>query len=163
LFVVVEVVVVMMRLQIRSATARVVVSSLSTQSSIADLLTVIEKEVKVPRAEQRLMLGFPPKELDLSNKAQALSEAGIKSGDSIMVETSSSTRGIVKASAEESAGVIYSIPKNRGYFSLYIDNRSIFPVISSFFSISMAYICIKLLSGLFTLLFLLLISKAISI
>ncbi|KMS65417.1 hypothetical protein BVRB_036200, partial [Beta vulgaris subsp. vulgaris] len=103
-----------MKLQIRGPSSRAVVSSLSAQSTIAQLLNAITEAVDVPADEQRLMTGFPPKELDLSNWEISLEDSGIKSGDSIIVENTSAKRGIAKADAKDSEGIIYSIPKNQG-------------------------------------------------
>eukprot|EP00474_Spongospora_subterranea_P008973 CRZ09431.1 hypothetical protein [Spongospora subterranea] len=128
----------MLRLQVRGPSSRSVISSLSGQSSIHELSVAIEHAIGVPANEQRLLIGFPPKQLDISNGLLTLEQAGIKSGDSLIVEKISAVRGITKASAEETQSIIFTISKNQGLFV----QRHMPPDNSCLFH-SIAYVCMN--------------------
>jgi len=65
---------------------RKVLNGLTSASTLSELLEVISTTTGVPPNKQRVMSGFPPKELDLSNSSKALQEMTIRSGDTLIVE-----------------------------------------------------------------------------
>jgi hypothetical protein len=111
--------------------------NVSDSTTIGELLSQTCVALKIAPENQRLLIGFPPKELDTSDWTKSLADAGIKKGDSVMVEQDSAKRGIVKASIEESSNVIYSIPKNQGLFA-----RRAMPMDNSCLFHSIAYVCL---------------------
>lgn len=65
---------------------RKVLDGLTTTSSLSELLAAIFALTGVPPHRQRVMNGFPPKELDTSNSEQILQEMSIRSGDTLIIE-----------------------------------------------------------------------------
>lgn len=59
---------------------------MSSTSTIADLQEKIWLLTDVPPHAQRILSGFPPKQLLLENKDEALSSVDIRSGDTLIIE-----------------------------------------------------------------------------
>ena len=57
-------------------------------AKLDDLKDLIEKEIFLPKNSQKLLFGFPPKEL--LDDMQTLESLGVKSGDKIMVQENNS-------------------------------------------------------------------------
>lgn len=119
-----------LRLQLRCPNSkRVVLSHLSSESSLGDLRAAIAQESGIGAGDQRILVGFPPKELQTNSDSVSLTEISIKSGDSLLVEKATeSARGIVKAAAGSGVAV-FSIPKGKGHFVrrvMPMDNSCLF-------------------------------------
>ncbi|CEP02440.1 hypothetical protein PBRA_009024 [Plasmodiophora brassicae] len=125
------------RLQVRGpGGARCVLDHLTSETTIDDLRSQISTLMDIHPDVQRLMIGFPPRPIDTVSPQTTLATAGVRSGESIIVEKSTAPRGIQKASAAESQSVIYTIPKNTGMFV----QRAMPPDNSCLFH-SVAYVC----------------------
>eukprot|EP00475_Leptophrys_vorax_P006186 TRINITY_DN1379_c0_g1_i1.p1 TRINITY_DN1379_c0_g1~~TRINITY_DN1379_c0_g1_i1.p1 ORF type:complete len:404 (+),score=109.62 TRINITY_DN1379_c0_g1_i1:1158-2369(+) len=114
---------------------RVVVSSLSADSTLGDLQGVIAEELKIAVEEQAVFSGFPPKEVDLADPSVTLGSLGFKSGESFSVKLSGQvSKGVIKG---EGSDVIFTIPKNT---SGHMVRRDMPPDNSCLFH-SVAYTC----------------------
>lgn len=117
------------RLQVRGpGGARCVLNHLTSETTIDDLRSQISTLMDIHPDVQRLMIGFPPRPIDTVSPQTTLATAGVRSGESIIVEKSTAPRGIQKASAAESQSVIYTIPKNTG--SVTITRLTLLPTFS---------------------------------
>ncbi|XP_022909210.1 ubiquitin thioesterase Otu1 isoform X2 [Onthophagus taurus] len=95
-------------LKIKTKVGQEVVRSLTPDSTIADLKTVLAKIGNIPENRLCVLSGFPPKVLDLSGDAKtSLKEKGITSGDTLILEekigniTSNTSASSLKNEADE--------------------------------------------------------------
>ncbi|CAB4031120.1 Hypothetical predicted protein, partial [Paramuricea clavata] len=65
---------------------RHVVKGLFQSSFVKDLKEKLFLITDVPLHLQRILIGFPPKEISLKNENASLSSTGIKSGDTLIIE-----------------------------------------------------------------------------
>uniref|UniRef100_A0A8C5S9X7 Ubiquitin thioesterase OTU n=1 Tax=Laticauda laticaudata TaxID=8630 RepID=A0A8C5S9X7_LATLA len=76
----------MLRLRCKARSGSFPLPGLTAHSRLHELQAVIAALTGVPTQAQRLLLGFPPSCLDLSDGEQRLGELGIHSGDTLIVE-----------------------------------------------------------------------------
>ncbi|XP_013911081.1 PREDICTED: ubiquitin thioesterase OTU1 isoform X1 [Thamnophis sirtalis] len=76
----------MLRLRCKARNGSFPLPGLTAHSRLHELQGVIAALTGVPIQAQRLLLGFPPSCLDLSDEEQRLGELGIHSGDTLIVE-----------------------------------------------------------------------------
>ncbi|XP_055911683.1 ubiquitin thioesterase OTU1 [Eupeodes corollae] len=73
-------------LKLKSKNGQFVVSDLNAGTTIADLKTKISQVTQINPSYLHILIGFPPKPLDLSHNDNSLSATGISSGDTLIVE-----------------------------------------------------------------------------
>lgn len=73
-------------LKLKSKNGQFVVSDLNAGTTIADLKTKISQVTQINPLFLHILIGFPPKPLDLSQNNNCLSSTGISSGDTLIVE-----------------------------------------------------------------------------
>ena len=81
-------------LRVKHAGGQGVVRGLQQTDSLEKLISHSLETLGIdetPGASIRLLAGFPPKALDISDKDKSLSETGIKSGDTIIFQVTPST------------------------------------------------------------------------
>jgi len=79
---------------------RKVLNGLTSTSTLSELTEAIFTITGVPAHRQRVMSGFPPKELDVSKGEQALNEVSIRSGDTLIVEENKDTAAVAQVVTE---------------------------------------------------------------
>jgi len=78
---------------------RKVLNGLTASSRLDELTQAIFTITGVPPHRQRVMSGFPPKELDTSNSDQIMEQIAIRSGDTLIIEESKDTPKIISSGA----------------------------------------------------------------
>lgn len=78
-------------LKVKSKKGQHVVSNLQETTTIADLKLKISEITDIPAPFLHILIGFPPKPLDLSRDNEKLNKSGISSGDTLIVEEKANT------------------------------------------------------------------------
>lgn len=78
-------------LKVKTKDGQHVVSNLSSTETVAKLKSQISELTSIPADSLNVLSGFPPKPLDLSANEESLATAGIKSGDTLIVEARQSS------------------------------------------------------------------------
>ena len=73
-------------LRCKSKSGQHVLKELSGESSIRELKQRIEALTNIPADSQKILSGFPPKLIDISDGAKSLTTAMLRSGDTLIVE-----------------------------------------------------------------------------
>lgn len=73
-------------LRVKFKNGQQVVEGLNPQSTILELKNQLTKVTNISVGKLHVLSGFPPKAFDLSNGSKTLSESGISSGDTLIVE-----------------------------------------------------------------------------
>ncbi|KAM9149105.1 ubiquitin thioesterase OTU1 [Pangshura tecta] len=76
----------MLRLRCKARSGSHPLPGLTAHSRLRELQAALAALTGVPAPAQRLLLGFPPRSLDLSDGERRLGELGIHSGDTLIVE-----------------------------------------------------------------------------
>nr|XP_056723416.1 ubiquitin thioesterase OTU1 [Euleptes europaea] len=80
----------MLRLRCKARSGSYPLPGLTAHSCLRELQAALAALTGVPVQAQRLLLGFPPRGLDLSDAERGLGELGIHSGDTLIVEEDAS-------------------------------------------------------------------------
>lgn len=78
-------------LRCQSDQGRVVLQGLCTDSLLDELQDAIQKSTTIEKGKQKIKSGFPPKNLSLDDKSASLTDLGLRSGDTLVVERSEQT------------------------------------------------------------------------
>lgn len=73
-------------LKVKTSRGQYVVDILSADETVGTLKSKISEITRIPAEVLNVLIGFPPKPLDLSANENTLSTTGIKNGDSLIVE-----------------------------------------------------------------------------
>lgn len=73
-------------LKVKTSRGQHVVNILSADETVGTLKSKISEITRIPAEGLNVLIGFPPKPLDLSVNEHTLSTTGIKNGDSLIVE-----------------------------------------------------------------------------
>lgn len=73
-------------LKVKTSRGQHVVDILSAEETVGTLKSKISEITRIPAEGLNVLIGFPPKPLDLSATENTLSSTGIKNGDSLIVE-----------------------------------------------------------------------------
>lgn len=73
-------------LKVKTSRGQHVVNILSAEETVGTLKSKISEVTRIPAEGLNVLIGFPPKPLDLSATENTLSTTGIKNGDSLIVE-----------------------------------------------------------------------------
>lgn len=73
-------------LKVKTSRGQHVVNILSADETVGTLKLKISEITRIPAEGLNVLIGFPPKPLDLSANENTLSITGIKNGDSLIVE-----------------------------------------------------------------------------
>lgn len=73
-------------LRVKFKSGQQVVEGLNPQSTILELKNQLTVVTNIPMGKLHVLSGFPPKAFDLSNGSKTLTESGIFSGDTLIVE-----------------------------------------------------------------------------
>ncbi|KAI5622979.1 ubiquitin thioesterase OTU1, partial [Silurus asotus] len=76
----------MLRLRCKAKNGTHLMQGLMHQSSVQELKDKVEELTGIPCNVQKIMVGYPPSSLDLSNRDARLKDYPIKSGDTLIVE-----------------------------------------------------------------------------
>lgn len=76
---------------------RKVLNGLTASAKLSELLESIFTLTSVPPHMQRIMSGFPPKELDLSDTEKIIQDISIRSGDTLIIEERKDTPRIIQS------------------------------------------------------------------
>lgn len=76
-------------LKVKTKQGQHVVDNLSADETIGHLKSQISELTRIPADGLNVLIGFPPKPLDLSANGSLLSESGIITGDTLIVEEKS--------------------------------------------------------------------------
>jgi len=74
---------------------RKVLNGLTSTSRLSELVEAISTLTGVPPHKQRVMSGFPPKELDMSDAEKVIQEMAIRSGDTLIIEENKDTPQVI--------------------------------------------------------------------
>lgn len=88
---------------------RHIIPAIPSSTTLSTLQSHIHTLLALPIADQQLYNGFPPKELDLTNPARTLTDAGIRNGDTIEVRVKE-TEGATTAVDEVRQGKGWEYP-----------------------------------------------------
>ncbi|KAM9184836.1 ubiquitin thioesterase OTU1 [Mergus octosetaceus] len=83
----------MLRLRCKARGGSQPLPGLTAHSRLRDMQAALAALTGVPAPAQRLLLGFPPRSLDLSDGERRLGDLGIHSGDTLIVEEDPSKPG----------------------------------------------------------------------
>lgn len=72
--------------RVKSRSGRLIINGLKKSSTLIDLQRRIQDETSVVISSQKILIGYPPKPLSLRNTRASLTELGIRSGDTLIVE-----------------------------------------------------------------------------
>lgn len=73
-------------LKVKTKQGQHVVSNLTADETIGNLKSKISELTRIPSEGLSVLVGFPPKAIDLSANENRLSESGIVNGDTLIVE-----------------------------------------------------------------------------
>ncbi|KAF5297474.1 hypothetical protein FQR65_LT10010 [Abscondita terminalis] len=76
-------------LKIKTKSGQRVIRNLTSKSTMFDLKSELSILEKIPINKQQILSGFPPKPFENANENKLLSELGIKSGDTLILEEKS--------------------------------------------------------------------------
>lgn len=76
-------------LKVKTKQGQHVVSNLSADETIGNLKSKISELTRIPAEGLNVLVGFPPKPLDLSTNENLISASGIINGDTLIVEEKS--------------------------------------------------------------------------
>ncbi len=79
-------------LRVKAKDGQHVLKQLTLQSTIGDLKEQISKLTNIPAMVLKILQGYPPKPMDLSNNDIVLSEVPLRSGDTLIVEEDQSAK-----------------------------------------------------------------------
>lgn len=79
-------------LKLKSKSGQHVLNDLNGANTIGNLKTRISEITQIPEALLHILVGFPPKPLDLSKDGDMISSIGIASGDTLIVEEKVNTQ-----------------------------------------------------------------------
>ncbi len=89
-------------LRLKAKDGQHVLKQLTGQSTLEDLKRVIRELTNIPTNAQKILTGYPPKPMDLSDDGKVLSDVPIRSGETLLVEENSALKlEREKAAAEE--------------------------------------------------------------
>lgn len=88
-------------LKVKTKTGQIVVNTLTPDSTVKDLKQHLSKISNIPVHRLHVLVGFPPKILDLSKESTRLSSIGIVSGDSLILEEKQIDDNKVESSARD--------------------------------------------------------------
>lgn len=75
-----------MQLRVKHKGGQSVISTLSLTSRVEQLLDELSKSTQIPVHLVKILRGFPPIAVDISDKSVSLSECGLQERDTILVE-----------------------------------------------------------------------------
>lgn len=78
-------------LKLKSKTGQHVVNGLDATTTIGNLKAKISEITNIPKSDLHILIGFPPKALDLSKDFEIITSSGISSGDTLIVEEKQNT------------------------------------------------------------------------
>lgn len=76
-------------LKVKTKQGHHVVDNLSADETIGNLKSKISELTRIPAEGLNVLVGFPPKPLDLSSNENSISSSGIINGDTLIVEEKS--------------------------------------------------------------------------
>jgi ubiquitin thioesterase OTU1 len=116
-----------LRLRVRTpAGESLQITDLNSNSTLADLQKLLQTKTNILQSQQELLIGFPPKPIDIQNNTQKLVAFGIKNGEQIILKKSGTQTGIIKGI---STGPYVPISDRKGHFVRRIipgDNSCLF-------------------------------------
>nr|CAH0099488.1 unnamed protein product [Daphnia galeata] len=83
-----------MQLRVKHKGGQSVISTLSLTSRLEQLLDELSKSTKIPVHLVKILRGFPPIAVDISDKSVSLSECGLQERDTILVEELPETQSV---------------------------------------------------------------------
>lgn len=83
-----------MQLRVKHKGGQSVISTLSLTSRVEQLLDELSKSTKIPVHLVKILRGFPPIAVDISDKSVSLSECGLQERDTILVEELPETQSV---------------------------------------------------------------------
>ncbi len=76
----------MMQLRVKHKGGQSVISNLTLTSSVEELLGELSKCTQIPANSVKILRGFPPVAMDVSNRAASLGQCGLQERDTVLVE-----------------------------------------------------------------------------
>lgn len=76
----------MLALRIKTKSGQQVINSLTCDNTIKDLKKELSNASNIPEGRLLVLNGFPPKPFDISKEEALLSQSGLKSGDTLILE-----------------------------------------------------------------------------
>lgn len=73
-------------LRVKTKEGQHVLSTLTETSTVGNLKTKITELTKIPEAGLNVLIGFPPKPLDLTDSSKTIKISGISNGDTLIVD-----------------------------------------------------------------------------
>uniref|UniRef100_A0A0K8TSL9 Ubiquitin thioesterase OTU n=1 Tax=Tabanus bromius TaxID=304241 RepID=A0A0K8TSL9_TABBR len=73
-------------LKLKSKNGQHVVNDLDAATTIANLKAKVSEVTQIPQSVLHILIGFPPKPLDLSKDLESISSSGVSNGDILIVE-----------------------------------------------------------------------------
>lgn len=87
-------------LRLKTKTGQRVVSHLTPESTVEDLKVIAAEHAHIPSTALRLLAGFPPKPVDVTDGSKSLHLLNIRHGDTVIVEEDSRVAAATIKSAE---------------------------------------------------------------
>lgn len=86
-------------LKVKTKSGQQILRNLSSNSTVQDLKNQLTTLENIPINRLQVLTGFPPKVFDISNDNQLLSEAGLTSGDTIILEEKAAAPTTIETSS----------------------------------------------------------------
>lgn len=91
-----------MQLRVKHKGGQSVISNLTLTSSVEELLGELSKCTQIPANSVKVLRGFPPVAMDVSNRAASLGQCGLQERDTVLVEELPAEIKPVQATLENS-------------------------------------------------------------
>lgn len=90
-------------LKIKTKDGQQILRTLTSTSTVSDLKQQLFNICSIPTCRLHVLSGFPPKSFDLSKDDQELGDAGLSTGDTLIVEEKSDNKSVTNISQDKDA------------------------------------------------------------
>jgi hypothetical protein len=95
-------------LRCRLPNSQLKIDNVTQETTLKELKQIIEQNSKIPPRQQKIKIGYPPKELKTEgNENKKLSELNIKSGETLIIEESEEIQISSKPKPEHYKGLFF--------------------------------------------------------
>lgn len=124
--------------RVKSRTGQHVISNLTDIETISNLIIKISNLCAIPQEKVNILIGFPPKTLEISSNSQTLKSIGIKNGETLIVDekTSENTPQIISGTMENDIRIAEELNSSNGILMKKVvpaDNSCLFTSIGNQF------------------------------
>lgn len=123
--------------RIKSRTGQHVINNLTDIETISNLKIKLSNLCNLPQEKINILVGFPPKTLEITSNSQTLKSIGIKNGETLIVDekTSEITPQIISGTMENDIRIAEELNSSNGILMKKVvpaDNSCLFTSIGNF-------------------------------